>query len=144
MKVDRLIKPSNIDAISVIKKVGLRATRQRIALAELLFYAHDRHVTAEELHIEAQEAGVSISLATVYNALHQFTKVGLMREVVVEAGRSYFDTNTDEHHHFYHLGTGNLTDIPVDSVCLSKPPELPSGTTLDSVDVTVRIVDKVY
>ncbi|MEE2661529.1 MAG: Fur family transcriptional regulator [Pseudomonadota bacterium] len=142
MKVNKLTPPSNVGAISVIKKAGLRPTRQRIALAKLLFDSHDRHVTAEELHIQARAAGVSISLATVYNALHQFTQAGLMREVVVEAGRSYFDTNTNAHHHFYHLETGVLTDIPVDRICLSKSPELPAGTALDSVDVTVRIIDK--
>ena len=143
MKVNKLTQLTNIGAISVIKKAGLRPTRQRIALAKLLFKAEDRHVTAEELHVEAREAGVSVSLATVYNALHQFTQAGLMREVVVEAGQSYFDTNTDEHHHFYHLGTGILTDIPVDRIRLSKSPELPSGTMLNRIDVTVRIVDKI-
>jgi Fur family iron response transcriptional regulator len=143
MKFNKLTRPSNIGAISVIKKAGLRPTRQRIALAKLLFDSHDRHVTAEELHIEARAAGASISLATVYNALHQFTQAGLLREVVVEAGQSYFDTNTNTHHHFYHLGTRVLTDIPIDRIRMSKSPELPAGTVLDSVEVTVRIVDKV-
>ena len=91
--VDRLIE------------AGLRPTRQRVALARLLFDGGDRHVTAEALHGEATAAGQAMALATVYNTLHQFTEAGLLREVVIEAGRSYFDTNIRDHHHFYHEAT---------------------------------------
>src|SRR5262245_10917748 len=87
--------------LSRLRAVGLRPTRQRLALARLLIESGDRHVTAEQLHGEAVEAGIQVSLATVYNTLHQFTEVGLLREVVVEPSRSYFDTNTTEHHHFF-------------------------------------------
>ena len=82
-----------------LKSVGLRPTRQRLALAKLLFEDESRHVTAEQLHGEAIDAGIKVSLATVYNSLHQFTKAKLLREVVVESGRAYFDTNTSDHHH---------------------------------------------
>src|SRR5207248_10906086 len=82
-----------------LRRAGLRPTRQRVALARLLFDGGDRHVTAEQLHAEALAAAIRVSLATVYNTLHQFTAASLMREVVVEPGRSYFDTNTDDHHH---------------------------------------------
>src|SRR5918996_426169 len=88
-------------AIDSMKAAGLRPTRQRLALARLLFEKGDRHVTAEQLHSEAMAARVRVSLATVYNTLHQLTEAGLMQEVVVEPGRSYFDTNIDNHHHFY-------------------------------------------
>ena len=88
-------------ALERLRRVGLRPTRQRLALAKLLFEQGDRHVTAERLHEEAGAAKVRVSLATVYNSLHQFTQLGLLREVVVEAGRSYFDTNTSDHHHFF-------------------------------------------
>ena len=126
-------------AIAQLKAAGLRPTRQRIALAKLLFEGSNRHVTAEELHDEARGAGVSVSLATVYNALHQFTDAGLMREVVVEAGRSYFDTNTGDHHHFFHEDTGTLDDIPSAEISLATLPEAPEGTSVRRVDVIVRV-----
>ena len=94
--------------IARLKAGGLRPTRQRLALARLLFEGEDRHLTAEQLHSEALDADVRVSVATVYNTLHQFTKVGLLREVVVEPGRSYFDTNVDDHHHFYFESTVQL------------------------------------
>ena len=125
--------------ISRLKDSGLRPTRQRIALAKLLLESDNRHVTADELHEEAKSAGVSVSLATVYNALHQFTDAGLMREVVVESGRSYFDTNISDHHHFFHEDIGRLEDIPNDQVRVSELPDVPAGTTVSRVDVIVRI-----
>ena len=125
--------------IARLKQAGLRPTRQRIALAKLLFEAENRHVTAEELHGEARRACVSVSLATVYNSLHQFTDAGLMREVVVEAGKSYFDTNTGEHHHFFHEDTGALEDIPSDRINVSELPAAPDGTSVLRVDVIVRV-----
>ena len=84
-----------------LRKAGLRPTRQRLALASLLFAHGDRHVSAESLHEEAVSAGVPVSLATVYNTMHQFTAAGLLREVTVDGTRTYFDTNTGDHHHFY-------------------------------------------
>ena len=97
--------------ISRLKNAGLRPTRQRIALAKLLLESDNRHVTAEALHEEAKRAGVSVSLATVYNALHQFTDAGLMREVVVDSGRSFFATNTSDHHHFFHEDIEVIHDL---------------------------------
>ena len=94
-----------------LRKAGLRPTRQRLALASLLFAHGDRHVTAEGLHEEAVSAGVPVSLATVYNTMHQFTAAGLLREVTVDGTRTYFDTNTGDHHHFYCEDDGMLMDI---------------------------------
>ena len=122
-----------------LKNAGLRPTRQRIALAKLLLASDNRHVTAEALHEEAKNAGVSVSLATVYNALHQFTDAGLMREVVVDSGRSFFDTNTSDHHHFFHEDIGRIEDIPNDQVRVSQLPNAPAGTTVSRVDVIVRV-----
>jgi len=118
---------------------GLRPTRQRMALARLLFAGSDRHVTAEALHDEAEGAGVRVSLATVYNTLHQFTASGLLREVVVDSGRTYFDTNTSDHHHFFFEADGRLADIPGDSIALARLPEAPAGTRIARVDVIIRI-----
>lgn len=122
-----------------LKKAGLRPTRQRLALARLLFSRGDRHVSAEQLHAEAKTARVVVSLATVYNTLNQFTRAGLLREVVVEAGRSYFDTNTSDHHHVLAVATGSLMDIPEGTLAISGLPEVPEGHEIERVDVVVRL-----
>lgn len=122
-----------------LKAAGLRPTRQRLALARLLFSSTNRHITAEQLHSEAQAARIRLSLATVYNTLHQFTAHGLLREVVVEPGRSYFDTNTTDHHHFFFEEDGRLEDIPALQVELTRLPAPPPGMRLRRVDVIVRL-----
>ena len=125
--------------IEQLKAAGIRPTRQRLALAKLLFGPGNRHVSAERLHDEAVEAQVRVSLATVYNTLHQFTAVGLLREVVVEPGRSYFDTNVEDHHHFYFQDTGRIEDIPGDDLRVLDLPEAPAGTRVARVDIIVRV-----
>jgi len=125
--------------LSRLRGAGLRPTRQRVALAQLLFTGADRHVTAEQLHSEAAAAQIPVSLATVYNTLHQFTGVGLLREVVVEPGRSYFDTNIDDHHHFFCESTGMLQDIPGSAVMVGQLPHAPAGTEISRVDVIIRV-----
>ena len=127
------------DAIARLKTAGLRPTRQRLALARLLFAGGDRHLTAEQLHGEATAEQVPVSLATVYNALHQFTAAGLLREVIVEAGRSYFDTNVSDHHHFFHEDNGRLEDIAGDEVRLGDLPQPPKGKRIRRVDVIIRV-----
>ncbi|MGH6620833.1 MAG: iron response transcriptional regulator IrrA [Alphaproteobacteria bacterium] len=122
-----------------LKAAGLRPTRQRLALAKLLFECADRHVTAEQLHSEAHAANIKVSLATVYNTLHQFTAAELMREVVVESGRSYFDTNITDHHHFFHEDEGELTDIPAAALSVARLPAAPDGTEVKRVDVIIRL-----
>jgi len=122
-----------------LRAAGLRPTRQREELAHLLFRDGDRHVTAEVLHREAALEGIQVSLATVYNTLHQFTGVGLLREVVVDSGRAYFDTNTGAHHHFFNTASQELTDIPADSVEVGALPNPPKGTAVEGVDVVIRV-----
>ena len=126
-------------ALDRLKAVNLRPTRQRLALAKLLFDGADRHVTAEQLHAEAVAADMRVSLATVYNTLHQFTAVGLLREVVVESGRAYFDTNTGDHHHFYHVEDGRLEDINPDRLAVAPLPAPPGDTAIERVDVIIRV-----
>ena len=124
---------------ALLKGAGLRPTRQRIALAGLLLRQGHRHVSAEALHEEAVRAGVEVSLATVYNTLHQLSDAGLLRQVVVEQGRSYFDTNTGDHQHFYNSEDGTLIDIPGDAVAVARLPQPPRGTKVERVDVVIRI-----
>ena len=126
-------------ALARLRSAGLRPTRQRLALARLLLENGDRHITAEQLHGEALGADIQVSLATVYNTLHQFTEAGLLREVVVEPGRSYFDTNTTDHHHFFCDANGRLQDIPGEDVMVSGFPLPPLGTEICRVDVIIRV-----
>ena len=120
----------------------MRPTRQRVALASLLFAEGDRHVTAETLHEEALACKVPVSLATVYNTLHQFTEAGLLREVAVEGAKTYFDTNTSNHYHFFCEHSGTLMDIATGSIRIEGVPEAPEGMAISRVDVLVRLVDK--
>lgn len=122
-----------------LRAAGLRPTRQRVALAGLLFRHGDRHVTAESLHDEAAKAGVRVSLATVYNTLHQFTEAGMLSEVVVDSSRAYFDTNMGDHQHFYVAENGELIDIPGATIAVAGVPTPPKGMAVDRVDVVVRI-----
>lgn len=122
-----------------LKDAGLRPTRQRLALAKLLTEAGDCHMTAEQLHGQALAAGIRVSLATVYNTLHQFTEAGLLREIVVDSGCSYFDTNVTDHHHFFFEDSRRLQDIDGASVTISSLPAPPSGTQVERVDVVIRV-----
>jgi len=129
----------NGKAIQRLREVGLRPTRQRVELASVLFKGQDRHVTAESLYEEASGLGLRISLATVYNTLHQFTHAGLLRQVIVDAARGYFDTNTGDHQHFFLEDEGALIDIPGDQITVAGVPLPPDGLAVDRVDVVVRV-----
>ena len=122
-----------------LRAAGLRPTRQRMELAAHLFAGADRHVTSESLHDEVVKAGIKVSLATVYNSLHQFTAAGLLRQVVVDAARGYFDTNTGDHQHFFLEDESRLIDIPGDAIRIAGVPAAPPGMTVDRVDVVIRV-----
>ena len=122
-----------------LRRAGLRPTRQRLALAALLLRKGHRHVTAEALAREAQDAGIAVSLATVYNTLHQFTAAGLLREVAVASDRAWFDTNTQPHHHFFDPARRRLTDIPAAAVALGALPPAPAGTRIEGAELVIRI-----
>ena len=125
-----------------VRQAGLRPTRQRVALANLLFAKGDRHLSAEELHEEALAAGVPVSLATVYNALHQFTEGGLLRILAIEGARTYFDTNVSDHHHFFVEGENKVYDIAPGPVKVMNLPEPPDGMEIANVDIIVRLRPK--
>ena len=122
-----------------LRMTGLRPTRQRVALAELLFGRGERHFTAEEVHAEAVRNGVPVSLATVYNTLHQFVEAGLLREVAIESSKTYFDTKTSNHFHFYFENNGVLVDIETADIKVENLPKPPEGMEITRIDVLVRL-----
>jgi len=124
----------------LLRQAGLRPTRQRLALGALLFESGDRHVTAEFLHAEAVAVGHHVSLATVYNTLHQFKRAGLLRELAINGSKAYFDTNTSNHNHFFVEADGELHDIPGDAIKVDGVPTPPEGMRISHIDVVVRLV----
>ena len=126
----------------LLDKAELRQTKQRTQLAKMLFQAENRHFTAEQLHKEARTAGGTISLATIYNTLHQFRTAGLLRQVIVEPGKVYFDTNTEPHHHFYIENDGELLDVERSEIEISTLPEIPKDCAIQETDVIIRLRKK--
>ncbi|MDX2307629.1 MAG: Fur family transcriptional regulator [Hyphomicrobium sp.] len=125
-----------------LRTAGLRPTRQRQVLGEILFGRGDRHVSAEMLHAEVIAAGEQVSLATIYNTLHQFTEAGLLRELAVDGSKAYFDTNTSNHNHFFVEDDGHLIDIESDGIRVDGLPEPPEGMRITHIDVVVRLAKK--
>jgi len=125
-----------------LRSAGLRPTRQRMSLAHLLFSKGDRHICAEALHEEALVAKVPVSLATVYNTLHQFNEAGLLRAVAVDSSKTYFDTNISDHHHFFIEGENRVVDVPSSAITVTDLPEPPEGMEIGRVDVIIRLRKK--
>ena len=132
---------SDVMVLDRLRAAGLRPTRQRLALAKLLFAHGDRHITAEGLFNEARARRIDVSLATVYNALHDFTDKELLREISIDSKSSYFDTNTGNHHHFYFERSGRLQDIVAGQVSIAALPAAPGGAEISRVDVIIRVKD---
>ena len=124
--------------VAELRRSGLRPTRQRVELGRILFAKGNRHISAEDLRAEAADAGVQVSLATVYNALHKFTEAGLLREVAIDSCRAYFDTNVSDHHHFFVEGEGQLIDL-VGDVEIDNLPEPPEGMEITAIELVVRV-----
>jgi Fur family iron response transcriptional regulator len=124
---------------SLLRRSGLRPTRQRVALAEILFGHGHRHISAENLHDEATIEKVPVSLATIYNTLHQFTEAGLLREVAVDGSKTYFDTNIGDHHHFFVEDSNEVIDIPDGEMGVDNIPTPPPGYEISRIDVVVRL-----
>ena len=119
---------------------GLRPTRQRLALAELLIGdGQNRHVTAESLFEASRCSGEPVSLATVYNTLRCFTEAGLLAEITVDGTRSYFDTDVSDHAHFYWEDEGRISDAPRGALRFDSLPEPPEGAEIAKVDVVIRL-----
>ncbi|MEL7527610.1 MAG: iron response transcriptional regulator IrrA [Pseudomonadota bacterium] len=142
MTTQTAMEPTGKDVTNILRTAGLRPTRQRVSLAELLYSKGDRHISAELLHEEAVAADVPVSLATVYNTLHQFTEAGLLREVAIDGNKTYFDTNVSDHHHFFIEGENRVIDIPGEGVGIGAIPDAPDGMEIVRVDVVVRVREK--
>lgn len=130
------------DCRELLRGAGLRPTRQRVMLSWVLFSQGNRHITAETLYGEATEAKIPVSLATVYNTLHQFAEAGLLRQIGVDGSKAYFDTNPSEHHHFFVEGEQAVIDIPESDIAIGQLPEAPAGFEIARIDVTVRLRPK--
>ena len=122
-----------------LQSAGLRATPKRIAIGSLLFDGVDRHVTADDVSAMARKAGVRVSLATVYNTLNQFVAAGLLKRIILDTDRTYFDTNVSDHHHLFFEENGMLHDIPGDSIRVEGLPDVPAGSKVRAVEVIVRM-----
>lgn len=126
------------DAIHKLQAQGINPTQQRIVIAQLLF-ARPQHLSAEQVLISVQDSGTHVSKATVYNTLSLFAEKGLVKEVIVDPSRVFYDSNTDAHHHFYNVDSGELEDFSNSNMSVDAMPELPPGTQLEGVDVIIRV-----
>ncbi len=131
--------PNSREFAEKLRRLGVRLTQQRAALAGLLFGRGNRHVSAEELYSEAKDAHIRVSLATVYNTLNLFTTAGLLREVAIEGAKAYFDTNTSNHCHYYFQEEARLMDIESSELKVECLPPLPEGLRIGRIDIIVRL-----
>jgi Fur family iron response transcriptional regulator len=131
-----------IDALNILKEAKLRPTRQRVSLVSNIFKYGNRHLSAESLHREILNSGEQVSLATVYNTLHQLTNLNLLRQVKVNSSQNYFDTNTTAHHHFFDESNNSLIDISKDKIKIYGIPIPPDNKKVSEVEVIISIKNK--
>ena len=129
---------SRSEIISLFEQRGILPTPQRLEVADILL-KKPQHMSADQIIDSLREAGSGVSKATVYNTLNLFAKSGVVREVMVDPVRKFYDSTTHPHHHFYNVDTGELRDIPDDQVRFSELPELPEGTESESIEVLIRL-----
>lgn len=123
---------------ALLQAKNIQPTQQRLEIAQLLF-SRPQHMSAEDVLAAVNRAGAVVSKATVYNTLGLFADKGLVREVIVDPSRVFYDSNVGPHHHFYNVDTGELTDIGEGEVAIGQLPELPPGTEADGVEVIIRL-----
>ncbi len=123
----------------LLRRAGLRPTQKRLDIARLLFDGPDKHVTADDVMCAARHKKVRVSQATVYNTLNQLCAAGLLKRIVLDGSRTFFDTNTADHHHIFHEDDADLTDVPADAINILGLPPLGDDETLRSVEVMVRV-----
>jgi Fur family iron response transcriptional regulator len=126
------------ELVAQLRSKGITPTQQRIEIAQILF-GKMQHVTAEHVLEKVNHGSIKVSKATVYNTLGLFAEKGLLREVVVDPNKLFYDTNLTHHHHLYHTDTGTLDDVPAEQVRIEHLPDLPQGMNIDGVDVIIRV-----
>lgn len=129
---------SRADVLAMLRKTGITPTSQRIKIGEVLFSC-EQHLSAEQVLAAVNQDDDEVSKATVYNTLGVFAKHGLIREVIVDPSKVFYDTNLRKHYHLYYLDTGELEDVSNESVQISKLPELPTHLQIEDVDVIIRV-----
>lgn len=129
---------SKTQVIEKLKKAGVTPTQQRVEIGQILF-ERPQHMSADQVLSMVNQTGPLVSKATIYNTLGLFVKKGLVNEVIVDPSKVFYDSNTSEHHHFYSVDTGTLTDIQDNDLQLARMPTLPEGTEAEGIDIIVRI-----
>ena len=129
---------SRTDILNLFDQHGILPTPQRIEVAEILL-AKPQHLSADQIIERLKALGSGVSKATVYNTLNLFAANGIVKEIMVDPIRKFYDSTTTPHHHFYNLDTGELRDISHDEIDFDKLPEIPEGTKLDGVEVLIRV-----
>jgi Fur family iron response transcriptional regulator len=133
--------PDVTDLVERLRRSGVSPTSRRVQIAAVLF-ARQAHFSADELHRVLAASGSRVSKATVYNTLGLFVKKGLVREVMVDPARVFYDSNTGDHHHFYNVATGDLQDIDPGALSLDRVPPPPPGTEIEGIEVIFRLRPK--
>ena len=125
--------------LATLQKYGLKNTKQRAIISDILFSGRDMHFCAEDLKKIIAKKGLKMSLATIYNNLQHFVKAGLLRKTIVDSDKSYYDNNLENHYHMYDESEGKLIDIPNASISFSKLPELPKNKVIKNISVIIKI-----
>lgn len=136
--MDDLQTSSKTHVIERLKKAGVTPTQQRIEIAQILF-AKPQHLSADQVLNIVNQAGPLVSKATIYNTLGLFARKGLVKEVIVDPSKVFYDSNTSEHHHFFAVDSGELMDIEGSNLCLENMPALPEGTEAEGIDIVIRV-----
>jgi Fur family iron response transcriptional regulator len=125
----------------LLQQCNIAPTQQRRQIAQILF-ARPQHVSADQVLERVNQDGSVASKATVYNTLGLFARKGLIREVIVDPSRVFYDSNPTEHHHFFNVDTGRLEDIEAPQLIVQNLPTPPDGTELENVDIIIRVRSK--
>jgi Fur family iron response transcriptional regulator len=136
-----LVSNNLVDLAENLRGLGISPTKQRIAIGEVIF-SRNQHISAEQILEKAQEADASVSKATVYNTLNLFVEKKIVRELIIDRAKVFYDPNTDFHHHIYNVDTGEIRDISAESISVTGLPDLPIGVQLEGADVVIRVRSK--
>jgi len=139
--MEKVTETQSVTRVAVVERLkasGVTPTQQRVEIAQILF-ARPQHLSADQVMAIVNAEGPVVSKATVYNTLGLFARKGLVREVIVDPSKVFYDSNTSSHHHFFNVDTGTLMDIDAGEVELNEMPDLPSGTVAEGVDIVIRV-----